>query len=91
LGWRREKKSQLFKGGFSCFLTQKREENEGDFYYTHTYIYIYMNITSLKLRFNNQQSFYYKLPRIVDKGTDQKKCRFKKDQYFPGTQTRFLF
>jgi len=41
LGWRREKKSQLFKGGFSCFLTQKREENEGDFYYTHIHLYIY--------------------------------------------------
>ena len=36
-----EKKSQLFKGGFSCFLTQKREENEGDFYYTHIHLYIY--------------------------------------------------
>jgi len=49
---------------------------------THTYIYIYMNITSLKLRFNNQQSFYYKLPRIVDKGTDQKSVVLKKINIF---------
>jgi len=41
-----------------------------------------MNITSLKLRFNNQQSFYYKLPRIVDKGTDQKSVVLKKINIF---------